>query len=56
MTEPTEEQLRQTEHVRKLKAALDKARENGEPLNLTIGKHKAVYEKGKLKLNSRKKK
>lgn len=47
--EPTEEQKRFAEHVHQLKAALDKAKQTGESLNLTIGKHKAVFQNGELK-------
>lgn len=50
MTQPTTEQIKSLEHIRKLKAALDKARQSGEELNLTTSKHKAVYTKDKLKL------
>lgn len=50
MNNPTSEQIKRNEHIHALKAALDKARETGEPLNLTIGKHKAVYQNGNLKL------
>lgn len=50
MNTPTEEQKRFNAHVHALKAAFDKARQTGEPLNLTIGKHKAVYQNGKIHL------
>lgn len=50
MTTPTEEQKKRADHVHALKAALDKARQTGGPVNMTIGKHKAVYKNAKLKL------
>lgn len=50
MNTPTEEQKKRNAHIHALKTALDKARQTGEPLNLTIGKHKAVYQNGNLKL------
>lgn len=50
MNNPTSEQIKCADHIHALKAALDKARETGETLNLTIGKYKAVYQNGNIKL------
>lgn len=47
--EPTEGQKRFAEHVHQLKAALDKAKQTGKPLNLKIGRFDAVYQNGELK-------
>lgn len=55
MNTPTDNEKR-IAHIRKLKAAFDKARETGEPLNLKVGKHDAEFKKGKLKLDTRKNK
>ena len=45
-----EEQMKRNAHLHALKAALDKARQAGKPLNLKIGSFNAVYENGKIKL------
>ena len=45
-----EEQKKRNEHIRALKAAMDKARQTGEALNLRIGHFDAVYENGKIQL------
>ena len=50
MNTPTEEQKKSNAHIHALKAAFDKARQTGEPLNLKIGRFDAVYENGRLKL------
>ena len=50
MNTPTEEQKRRNAHIHALKAALDKARQTGEPLNLKIGRFDAVYQNGDIKL------
>ena len=39
-----------TEGINALKAAFDKARQTGEPLNLKIGRFDAVYKNGDIKL------
>ena len=46
----TEEQKKRNEHIHALKAAMDKARQTGEPLKLKIGRFDAVYKNGKIKL------
>lgn len=46
----TEEQMKRNAHIHALKAALDKARQTGKPLNLKIGRFNAVYENSKIKL------
>lgn len=46
----TEEQKKHNAHLQALKAALDKARQAGEPLNLKIGRFDAVYENGNIQL------
>lgn len=45
-----EEQKKRSAHIHALKAALDKARQTGEPLKLKIGRFDAVYENSKIKL------
>ena len=45
-----EEQNKRVAHLHALKAALDKARQTGEPLKLKIGRFDAVYEDSKLQL------
>ena len=45
-----EEQKKRNAHLHALKAALDKARQAGEPLKLKIGRFDAVYEDSKIKL------
>ena len=45
-----EEQEKRIAHIRALKAAMDKARQTGEPLKLKIGRFDAVYENSKIKL------
>ena len=45
-----EEQKKRNAHLHALKAAMDKARQAGEPLKLKIGRFDAVYENGKIKL------
>lgn len=50
MITPTEEQKKRNTHIHALKAALDKARQTGEPLKLKIGRLDAVYENGKIQL------
>ena len=45
-----EEQKKRIAHLHALKAALDKARQTGEPLKLKIGRFDAVYEDGKIQL------
>ena len=46
----TEEQKKRNAHLHALAAAMDKARQTGEPLKLKIGRFNAVYENGKIKL------
>ena len=46
----TEEQKRRNAHIHGLAAAMNKARQTGEPLKLKIGRFDAVYENGKIKL------
>ena len=46
----TEEQMKRNVHIHALKAALDRARQAGEPLKLKIGRFDAVYENGKIQL------
>lgn len=50
MITPAEEQRKRNAHIHALKAALDKARQAGEPLKLKIGRFDAVYENGKIQL------
>ena len=50
MITPAEEQKKRAAHIRALKAAMDRARQAGEPLKLKIGRFDAVYENGKIKL------
>ena len=50
MNTTTEEQKKRNAHIHALKAAFDKARQTGEPLNLKIGRFDAVYENGKIHL------
>ena len=50
MITPAEEQKKRAAHINTLKAALDKARQTGEPLKLKIGRFDAVYEDSKLQL------
>ena len=45
-----EEQKKRNAHLHALKAAMDKARQTGEPLKLKIGHFEAVYENSKIKL------
>ena len=45
-----EEQKKRNTHLHALKAAMDKARQAGEPLKLKIGRFDAVYENSKIKL------
>ena len=45
-----EEQKKRNAHLHALKAALDKARQAGKPLNLKIGRFNAVYENSKIQL------
>ena len=45
-----EEQKKRNAHLHALKAAMDKARQTGRPLNLKIGRFDAVYENSKIKL------
>ena len=45
-----EEQNKRIAHLHVLKAAMDKARQTGEPLKLKIGRFDAVYENSKIKL------
>ena len=49
--QPTPEQLRRIEHIRKLKKAMEEADKTGKPLRLKIGKLKGSYENGKLNLD-----
>ena len=46
----TEEQKNRNAHIHALKAAMDKARQTGEPLKLKIGRFDAVYDNGKIQL------
>ena len=46
----TEEQKKRNAHIHALKAAIDKARQTGEPLKLKIGRFDAVYDNSKIKL------
>lgn len=50
MITPTEEQKKRYAHIHALKAAMDRARQTGEPLRLKIGRFDAVYENGKIQL------
>lgn len=50
MNTPTEEQKKRNAHIHALKAALDKAKQTGEPLKLKIGRFDAVYQNGKIHL------
>lgn len=43
-------QMKRMAHIRALKAAMDKARQTGEPLKLKIGRFDAVCENGKIQL------
>lgn len=45
-----EEQKKRNAHLHALKAAMDRARQAGEPFKLKIGRFDAVYENGKIKL------
>ena len=45
-----DEQKKRIAHIHALKAAMDKARQTGEPLKLKIGRFDAVYENSKIKL------
>lgn len=45
-----EEQKKRNAHLHALKAAIDKARQAGEPLKLKIGRFDAVYDNGKIQL------
>lgn len=45
-----EEQMKHNAHLHALKAAMDKARQTGEPLKLKIGRFDAVYKNSKIKL------
>lgn len=45
-----EEQRKRIAHLHALKAAMDRARQAGEALNLKIGRFDAVYENGKIQL------
>ena len=45
-----EEQKKRNTHLHALKAALDKARQAGKPLNLKIGRFDAVYDNSKIQL------
>ena len=45
-----EEQKKRIAHLHALRAAMDKARQAGEPLKLKIGRFDAVYENSKIKL------
>ena len=44
-----EEQKKRAAHIHALKAAMDRARQTGEPLKLKIGRFDAVYENSKIK-------
>lgn len=46
----TEKQKKRKAHIHALKAAMDKARQTGEPLKLKIGRFDAVYENSKIQL------
>lgn len=46
----TEEQKKHSAHIHALKAAMDRARQTGEPLKLKIGHFNAVYKNGKIQL------
>lgn len=50
MITPAEEQKKRNAHLHALKAAMDKARQTGEPLKLKIGRFDAVYKNGKIQL------
>lgn len=50
MITPADEQKKRNAHLHALKAALDKARQTGETLNLKIGRFDAVYKNSKLQL------
>ena len=50
MITPAEDQKKRNTHIHSLKAAMDRARQAGEPLKLKIGRFDAVYENGKIKL------
>ena len=50
MITPAEEQKKRNTHIHALKAAMDRARQAGEALNLKIGHFNAVYENGKIQL------
>ena len=50
MITPAEEQMKHNAHIHALKAAMDRARQTGEPLKLKIGRFNAVYGDGKIKL------
>ena len=50
MITPAEEQKKRAAHIHVLKAAMDKARQTGEPLKLKIGHFDAVYKNSKLQL------
>ena len=45
-----EEQKKRNAHLHALKAAMDRARQTGETLNLKIGRFAAVYKNSKLQL------
>lgn len=45
-----EEQKKRIAHLHALKAAMDRARQTGEALNLRIGRFDAVYENSKIHL------
>ena len=46
----TEEQKKRNVHIHALAAAMDKARQTGEPLKLKIGRFDAVYKNSKIQL------
>ena len=50
MITPTEEQKKRIAHLHALKAAMDRARQTGKPINLKIGLFDAVYKNSKIKL------
>ena len=50
MITPAEEQRKHNAHIHALKAAMDRARQTGEPLKLKIGRFDAVYENSKIQL------
>lgn len=50
MITPADEQMKRNEHIHALKAAMDRARQAGEPLRLKIGRFDAVCENGKIQL------